>query len=88
MLVFGEFLKKLNGITNKTIAWGIGLTVAMIVGMIGLVHLLSPLAIDPFFWAGFGMVETISIMIASISGTMLLFSNLLKEIKNLSKDDI
>lgn len=88
MLVFGEFLKKLNGITNKTIAWGIGLTVAMIVGMIGLVHLLSPLAIDPFFWAGFGMVETIAIMIASISGTMLLFSNLLKEIKNLSKEDI
>lgn len=88
MLVFGEFLKKLNGISNKTIAWGIGLTAAMIAGMIGLVHLLSPLAIDPFFWAGFGMVETIAIMIASISGTMLLFSNLLKEIKNLSKEDI
>lgn len=88
MLVFGEFLKKLNGITDKTIACGIGLTVAMIAGVIGLAHLLSPLAIDPLFWAGFGMVETIAIMIASISGAMLLFSNLLKEIKNLSKEDI
>jgi hypothetical protein len=88
MLIFGEFLKKLNDITDKTIAWGIGLTVAMIAGMIGLAHLLSPLAVDPLFWAGFGMVETIAIMIASISGAMLLFSNLLKEIKNLSKEDI
>ena len=88
MLVFGNFLKKLNGVTNKTIACGIGLTVGMIAGMIGLAHLLSPLAIDPLFWAGFGMVETIAVMIASISGAMLLFTNLLKEIKNISKDDI
>jgi len=88
MLVFGEFLKKLNGVTNETILWGIGLTSGMILGMLGLAHILAPMAGDALFWIGFGMVETVSLMIASISGAMLLFTEFLTTVKDLKKSDI
>ena len=88
MKLFAEYLQKMQGITLKGIIKGTSMMAAMIAGMVGLVHILSPLAVDPLFWAGFGMVEIISVMIASISGAMLLFTKLLHKINELKPEDI
>lgn len=91
MLVFGEFLNKLNGLENKTILWGIGLTVAMVVGMGAIAFAAGGLIMGPqaaLFFAGFAAIEIVATMIASVSGAMLLFAKLLNKIKELSKDDI
>ena len=88
MMLYAKFLKQMDGISLKGVLKGAAVTAAMIVGMIGLAHILSPLALDPLFWAGFAMVETISFMITSISGALLLFTKLLKDVKSMSEADI
>ncbi len=88
MMLYAKFLKQMDGISIKGVLKGAAVTAAMIVGMIGLAHILSPLALDPLFWAGLAMVETISFMITSISGALLLFTKLLKDVKSMSEADI
>ena len=88
MMIYAEYLKKIDNISLKGILAGVAITAAMIGGVIGLAHIMAPLAIDPFFWAGFAMVETISLMIASVSGAMLLFTKLIDKVKEISSEDI
>jgi len=47
MLLFAKFLEKLNGLENKTILWGIGLTIGMIVGMGGIAFAAGGLIMGP-----------------------------------------
>lgn len=87
MMLFTLFLQMLGPVKMEDVALGIGLTAAMIGGMILLAYLLSPLCMDPFFWMGFGMVETIALMIASISGAMLLFATFVEKVTALKEED-
>ena len=90
MLVFGAFLKQIHDVTAADIAWGIGLTVGMIVGMGAIAFAASSLVMGPqaiFFFAGFGAVETIALMIASISNAMNLFADFVTRISKLTDDD-
>lgn len=47
MLVFGAFLKQIHDVTAADIAWGIGLTVGMIVGMGAIAFAASSLVMGP-----------------------------------------
>lgn len=91
MILFSEFLRKLNGLTDKTILWGIGLTLGMVAGMGAIAFAAGALVFGPqalLFAAGVAAVESIALMIGSISSAMLLFTGLLKEVKGLQKEDI
>ena len=87
MLIYAEYLKKIGNIPLEGVLSGVAITAAMIVGMIGLAHIMSPLAFDPFFWIGVGMVGTIALLIGSISYAMGLFADFVAKISQLKDED-
>ena len=84
MLFFTRYLRRVQKLSIETAVGGVALAAAVILGVVGLVHILSPLAVDPLFWIGVGMTMVVAGVILSITFTMNRF---LKFLKKASKID-
>ena len=84
MLFFTRYLKRVQKLSVGAAVGGVALAAAVILGVVGLAHILSPLAVDPFFWVGVGMTMVVAGVILSITFTMNQF---LKFLERASKID-
>ena len=84
MLFFTGYLRRVQKLSVEAVVGGIALAAGVILGVVGLVHILSPLAADPIFWIGVAMTTVVAGVILSITFTMNRF---LKFIKKASKID-
>lgn len=91
MNLFADYLKKMDGISLKGIIKGTVMMGAMIMGVVAGIFALGAFLSGPqalIFWYGFAAIESISIAIASISGAMLLFVELLNKVNQLDQNAI
>ena len=92
MLIFGEYVKKIDGIKKESAWRAFGLMWAVIGGMVALAAVIGVIWSTgvgaAVFAAAFIGVEMIAAMIASVSGAILLFVELIEKSKALTKADI
>lgn len=92
MLIFAEYVKKIDGVKKESVWRAFGLMWAVIGGMTALATIIGAIWSTGIgagvFAAAFVGVEMIAAMIASVSGAILLFVELIEKTKALSKADI
>ena len=92
MLIFGEYVKKIDGVKKESAWRAFGLMWAVIGGMVALAAVIGAIWSTgvgaAVFAAAFIGVEMIAAMIASVSGAILLFVELIEKTKALTKADI
>ena len=92
MLIFAEYVKKIDGVKKESAWRAFGLMWAVIGGMVALAAIIGAIWSTGIgagvFAAAFVGVEMIAAMIASVSGAILLFVELIEKTKALTKADI
>lgn len=92
MLIFAEYVKKIDGIKKESAQRAFKLMWAVIGGMMALAAIIGAIWSTGIgagvFAAAFIGVEMIAAMIASVSGAILLFVEFIEKTKALTKDDI
>ena len=92
MLIFAEYIKKIDGVKKESAWRAFGLMWAVIGGMVALAAVIGAIWSTGIgaavFAAAFAGVEMIAAMIASVSGAILLFVELIEKTKALTKADI
>ena len=92
MLIFAEYVKKIDGVKKESAQRAFKLMWAVIGGMVALAAIIGAIWSTGIgagaFAAAFIGVEMIAAMIASVSGAILLFVELIEKTKALTKDDI